>query len=453
MITIKLPYIAIDKEFYSLLKELQREYSIIVRFAYNRFLENKSEKEIRLFCKNLKNINYLNSWMIQCAIKEGKQIYLKNKKNKVIFGGKQLFLKWIKTKNMKWLNKWKERRLFPLTIQGEKLQKGNRNFELNVINDNEIIFKYNKKQYFKLQLPRLRKNYKYQFLLLEELSKEKKIAYTIKLDTKYIYISFDEVILKQEDYKPIKNRIASIDLNPNYIGFVIKDYDTNQILWKEIISLKDLNNKEKELKRLPSTDKRRKKLNNIRRNMIFEINKRMTNIVKHFQVEAFVVEDLKIKSSNKKKGKNFNKLINNQWLRNSLILNLQKKCNIIGIKFLKIYPQYSSTIGCLMYPNEVDSIASALELGRRGFEFLNYEKGKNVIFPFFDRITLSRQWKDEMKNLILSSKDWKDLHNKIKKSGLKYRFLLSDLLRKTNHDAVFIPHNINSYIKLYQFIL
>ena len=453
MITIKIPYLA-SNEFYKLLEQLQREYSIVVRYAFNRFKEKKSEKEIRKLTSDLKNINHLNAWMIQNAIRESKQIYTKNKNSKVIFGGKNLFLRWIKTKNKKWLENWKEQRNLPFTIQGEKIHKGNRNFELNIITDNEIIFKYSRTEHFHLKLPKIRKNLKKQLQLLEEKAKNKEITFMIKINKNFIWITFDEEILK-EKYVPIKNRIASIDMNPNYIGFVIKDYNTNKFLWKEIISLKELNDKEKEMKGLPSTDKKRIKLNNIRKHLIFEISKRMINIAKHFKVEAFGIEDLKIKTNNKRKGKKFNKLVNNQWLRNDLVNNLNKRCKIHGIKLIKVYPQYSSTIGCLLNPNEVDSIASAIEIGRRTFELINWNKNSNksVIFPIFDKIALSCLWKDKMKQLILSAKDWKDLHNKIKKLGLRYRFLLNDLLKQANHDAVFNLHKTKTYINLYQFVL
>ena len=77
MITIKLPY-QTDDENIKILEDLRRQYSNVVRFSYNRIKEGKTEKEIRLLTKGLNNIGDLNSWMIQCAIKEGKSIFDKN---------------------------------------------------------------------------------------------------------------------------------------------------------------------------------------------------------------------------------------------------------------------------------------------------------------------------------------------------------------------------------------
>ena len=94
MITIKLPYISKDSNF---IETIQKQYSNVLRYSYNRFLEGKSQKDIRLLCKSLKNIELLNSWIVQCAIKDAEAIYIKNKdKSKVIFGSRKQFYRRIK---------------------------------------------------------------------------------------------------------------------------------------------------------------------------------------------------------------------------------------------------------------------------------------------------------------------------------------------------------------------
>ena len=64
MKTIKIPYTTTDSNS-SIISNYRQLQSIIVRYAYNRFLENKSEKDIRLLCKNLNNVELLNSWLVQ----------------------------------------------------------------------------------------------------------------------------------------------------------------------------------------------------------------------------------------------------------------------------------------------------------------------------------------------------------------------------------------------------
>ena len=110
MITIKLPYKSTDK-FQLKLSKLRQQYSCVVRFAYNRFIEDKSQKDIRLLCKDLKNIELLDSWLVQNAIMEALFIYKRTKENtqRVVFGGKFNFKQLIKTKITK--EQFKEKRL------------------------------------------------------------------------------------------------------------------------------------------------------------------------------------------------------------------------------------------------------------------------------------------------------------------------------------------------------
>ena len=239
-------------------------------------------------------------------------------------------------------------------------------------------------------------------------------------------------------------------MNPNYIGFVIKDHNTDKILYKEIISLKSLNDKFNSIK-AASNDTRKIKLNNTRRNLVLEISKRMVNTAIHFQCEAFAIEKLDMGSKNHGLGKRFNKLINNQWLRTILVSNLEKRCNINKIKFVKVYPQYSSFIGCMMYPTDVDSIAAAMELNRRGYELINYKKSTSgsVMYPKFDVNQLRNLWKEDLVGLDFG-KDWKQFYTKVKESKLRYRLLLDDVINKV--EAVFKVFNIKDYIGIYNFI-
>lgn len=447
MKTIKLPITPSNKDY---IISLQKQQSAVIRYSYKRFKESKSEKEIRSLCKSLNNIDLLNSWLIQSAIKEGKQIHTKNKENKVFFGGKNSFYDRLNNKITK--KEWKEKRLLPIVIQGEAPQNGNRSFKFEVIENNTIIFKPNRNSHITLQLPKLRKNYKKELSKLQQLMENSKIPTTIKLTSTYIYVTYDEIKFAIQNYKPIKDRIASIDMNPNYIGFVIKDYNQNNIIYKEVISLKTLNDKYKQLKGLPSTDKRKVKLNNQRRYFVYEIAKYLTDKAKHYKCDTFVLEKLKLETKNHKNGRNFNRLVNNQWLRQNLVSNLNKRCGIAGITFMQVYPQYSSFIGCMNYPNETDSIAAAIELNRRGFKLKNYDKQKktSVLYPDFNKGSLLNLWKNEAKNLILGANDWVSLYHNFKKSGLRYRFLIEDFIKKSQ--AVFKLRTKFDYINFYLFI-
>ena len=128
MKTIKLPYKTTED-----LTSILKQYSNVVRYSYNRFIENKSEKDIRELSKSMNSVDLLNSWLIQCGIKDGKAIQIRFKNEKVIlFGGKYNLINRLKNKisNRKNKNLWK-RELFinnltkRLNILGIKLYSVN----------------------------------------------------------------------------------------------------------------------------------------------------------------------------------------------------------------------------------------------------------------------------------------------------------------------------------------
>ena len=286
---------------------------------------------------------------------------------------------------------------------------GNRKFR---IQDDlkSILFKPNRKTHIYLKLPELKKNYE---KILKKLCKHAKVddmPLTFKLDQNYVYISFDENKLFNDkiEYKAKKNRVLAIDMNPNYIGYSIVDWKNGRdfdVVRKGCYSFKDLNNKQFALKltkkqredlsrkkRLEITSKVKTKniyFSNKRKHEIIEVAKDLMNVAKNYYCEMVVVEDLNIKSQDRSKGKNLNRLCNNFFIRNVFINNLNKRCNINGIKFLKVVPQYSSFIGNFLYRglNLPDPILASIEIGRRGYEFnaqyieKTKEKSKNIVQP------------------------------------------------------------------------
>jgi hypothetical protein len=136
--------------------------------------------------------------------------------------------------------------------------------------------------------------------------------FNIKIDKKHIYISFDESKLKQEQEPQIKDRILGIDLNPNWIAFSIKDHKSNNLIHKEIIGLKELNQQ--------STNKKKHE--------IYEIVKRIISQSIHYHVNMVVMEKLNIYSKDNHLGRKYNKMVNNDWNRNDFINNLSKWLNM-----------------------------------------------------------------------------------------------------------------------------
>ena len=406
MKTISLSYICSEGN-RNFIEDEIRKSSNIVRYAFNRYRDSKSEKDIRLLSKSLSNVPS-DSWLIQCAIKKASYLFSTNKE-KVIFGGKFNFFQRLKHK----LNKeeFKSDRLLGIYSQGETPKNGNRKFKLDITN-NQIIFKFSKSKHINLQLPKLHKNYLYELINLEEQCNRKLCNFSVELKLDKICITFDDSKIYSAKYDGNLNVVGGIDMNPNYIGFSISRWNNGKrkILFEEQYNLTYFTqNLHKAL-----NDVKNKYQNN---KQIFEIKEIAKNIIekcKFFHVGKFGIEDLNFKVGNSGKGKSFNRLTQNKWKREALISSLKKYCLLNKIDFVEVNPIYSSFIGNICN-NAPDPIAASLEIARRAY--FKYIKGK--FYPeLVSKTSLFNQWK-ESSNWVY--KLWKELFDIVKTAGVKYR--------------------------------
>ena len=426
MQVLKIKYYT-DNESLDIIQDYMRQYSSVQHFVYNRINEGKSQKDIKQQIKILNNINLLDSWFIQCSF------YDIPKKQKVIFGGKKNYFQRLRNNITK--EQFKQKRLSALYSIGEvvnKSVKGNRKFHIEQDLEN-VIFKPNKLTKINLKLIGLNKRKQILSKLYQRQErKEIKIAY--KLDLEYIYVIFEETDIYNYETKFIKNRVLSLDLNPNYIGWSIVDWKSENdfnVIKSGVYSIKKLNDKDFNLKNKGySTESNKRKYISDKRNFeTLQIVKNIVNKSIYYKCQLISIEDLNIKTSDLDKGKCFNKLVNNSWCRNTFVNNLTKRCNIHNIKLLKVRPDYSSFIGNFLYRslNLPDMILASIEIGRRGYEFYNQyisktkEIKKNIIRPnlsMFNKLYLKSL---EEFNLQPTYKDLIELYYFFKKSKLKYR--------------------------------
>ena len=434
MVTLKIKYNT-ESSNLDIIQEYRKQYSSVLHCAYNLRFKDISEKDTEHQLKTLNNISLIGSFLKRCAVKHATQL-LENKPDKpMIFGGKKNFIQRCQGKITK--DEFKQKRLSNLYIIGEANQHANRFIRINS-DLCGFTFKPSRNTNIQLTINGRYKRYKSTLQHLYILQQDKQIPITYQLDDEYIYITYDESIFRNLDYKPIKNRIFAIDINPNYVGWSVVDWKTSSeftVISSGVISTKDINDLDNNLTGLPSTDSKKHYINNKRRFEVFEINKYLVNIATHYNCELFIIEDLNIKSSDKSLGKRYNKLVNNQWNRSKMVDNLKKRCNIAGIRFLTVQANYSSFIGNFLYRDlELpDMVLASIELGRRGYEFsLQYikkvkDKVKNIIFPlisdFSDRYTKSL----EEFGISGEISSLKDVYYKLKNSKSRYRVSLDDL--------------------------
>lgn len=446
--TLKIKYSCKSDEDSLIIQNYINNYNNVLRFTYNRKVDNPSitDVELNILQKGMNNV-FLGCWFLSSARVEAKEMLKsidelnkindeehKVDKNSVIFGSKKLFID--RCKGLTSRENYLVERQHPLYSVGECEQKGNRHFR--IISDSVIIFQPNRKTRIELCVGSINKKHKSYISRLIELQNSKLIPITYKLDMNYVYITFDLNYIKEyKEYKPIKNRVLAIDMNPNYVGYSVVDWkdETNySVVSSGMFSLKPLNDKRNSL-HISSSDEKHNYFTNKRKYEAIEIANQLVKLCKHFKCELFSIEKLSMKSSDKERGKKYNKLVNNQWCRSVFVQQIEKMTKAMHIHLIKVNPEYSSFVGNILYRKEnlPDPVLSSIEIGRRAYEFnIQYcvnskSHKKNIVFPDFDLNKAAIQESLEELEYCGQVKSWIDLYSEMKKSKFKYRLLLDDL--------------------------
>ena len=466
MLTLKLKYKCLDDNYYDILKTYMSQYSICLHYLYNRISDNNnlSEKDLRSLCSNINNINILDSWFRQSCVKESIALYksfqyrykeheetrkqklkeidfklkigklsehkysIKKKsilnELKLIFGGKENYRLRQEGKIIK--EEFKQNRLSPLSSIGESQFKGSRKFNIN--SNLTITFKPTKENHFIFKLI-YGQNQEHYLKSLYELSLTNSISISYKLDKDYIYITFDESKLfnKKENIK-IQNRVLGIDMNPNYIGWSIVDWKSSsefKVIESGVYSFKkfsDLYKQLNDLKNVSSDNPKRIKLSDKRTYEMVKVAENIINKAIYYKCQVISIENLNIKTKDRDKGKNYNALCNNHWLRTTFCNQLRKRTNIHKIQLLEVKPEYSSFIGNFLFRilNKPDMILASIEISRRGYEYFNQyiiklkEQKKNIVQPNIN--DFNEFWRMSMEELRLefSGTSLIELYNFIK---------------------------------------
>ena len=271
-----------------------------------------------------------------------------------------------------------------------------------------------------------------------------------RLDLEYLYICFDETLFKTFNAEQKQDRIFAIDLNPNYVGWSVVDWKSEneyELVDKGVFSLKELNDKFFELKDLPSSDKKKIYLTNKRTHEVYAVVRNLISKAIHYKCSIFSIEELNMNCKDHSKGKSYNRLVNNFWNRSKMVNNIHKWCNIYNIKFLEVRPNFSSFIGNIIFRNEEcpDMVLASIEIGRRAYEFYHQyilkdkTEKHNIIIAnanmFVETITKSLE---EFGVDTQSSLNLRELYYVLKKSKVKYRFPFTSQWKSF---SAFSPHS------------
>ena len=397
--------VKVDEELQKVISEDSRICSAMRRYAFNRLQDGVKQREIYQMIVDKFDCN---CHLANSALRNANALYTLNKDKKVYFGKFLRFKKGLITKE-----EFKQSRDNGILSEGEMNQKGNRLFKIEVEN-NKFIYKRACKEHYDLEIVENLSDKRKQILSrLQFLMSEKKIPVTIRLKKDIIYLTYDEKVV--EDYKQFhnlfSNRVLGIDLNPNYFGISIIEFnykDIFKIIHKEAIDISNLQTKSKDKIKFE----------------LYEINHHILKLCKQWHCGKLACEDLKF--NNKKFwNRNLNKLCRNQFRFNIVKSHLQTLCNTFNVEFIEVNAAYSSIIGNFVHGSATcpDMIAASVEIARRAYK--KFEKGwiyPRVISAQRYEEVLGNQWKEELRLAYMS---WKGLAGKIKESKLKYRFQLN----------------------------
>ena len=328
---------------------------------------------------------------------------------KLHFGKFKKFQKGLITKE-----EYKDSRNTGIYSVGESNQKGNRLFKVDVQNG-KIIYKRACKEHYDLIIDeQLSPKRKALLSNIQSLMEEKKIPITVRLKNDKIYLTYDEKIVeKEKQFKGLKsNRVLGIDLNPNYFGISIIEFDKNnefKILYKEAIAVS----------KLQASSKNKIDFE------LHQINHHILRLCKNFKVSKLSVEDLKFKKNNKFWKKSLNRLCKNQFRFHKVKSHLNTLCSTYGVELIEVNAAYSSIIGNFVHGSDncPDMVAASSEIARRAYK--KFQKGWfQPGFVSKQRLmqVLGNQWKEELGQGYQS---WKGLSGEIKELKLKYRFQLN----------------------------
>ena len=406
---------------------LQRKYNNVARWAYNRALDGMGKYEIFSLLKALNNVEELDlSWLREAA-KDGygkaKAATAKARKEaeangeeyvrpSAIFGGRKHFYERLRGRITR-EEFLRGRKQFPVTCEGSRSDsRGNRKFKFDPVTLTGTVMTDRGRVSFSC-FPTSRGNMRFLLDLQERIARGE-CGITCRITSEYFYVVFDVDRSNVEERYAQDGRVTlGIDMNPNYIGLSVTDGES--VLLRRAY----------DLRRIRGNSKRKYELTQV----VLDIK----GICRRYGVSAVGYEELTMPSSDKGKGRRFNRQVNNEWCREYFVNSLRKHMALIGCRCFEIAPQYSSFIGCAMYPEDTDSVAASMEINRRLRRYISMfvdgtEPRGSVVFPEVPADCLNR-WKEEGSPLT-GATDWRDAYRRAKELKLSYRLLYPDFVRR-----------------------
>jgi len=375
----------------------------------------------------------------------------------IVFGGRHRLQSisynhnmYYKTKDLNYLEtardhliEFRKQRILGFYYVGRANENGSRIYDFDFIKG-EILFKPNRHEHHLIKIHPGRNQYKI-LCKIQQMIDHKLLPLTVTLYTDRIIISYDNELLNGYKFKKkecnleqsridkeekearkqifikyckelearkledkIPDRFASIDLNPERIGFCVRD--SKGIIFKRCFDYTKL------LKNTVGNDTTKILYN------LSHVYRQIFRYCRHFKVAFFAVEELNFKYAFNNR-KQFNRKVKNLWCRSHQTMLIKKYTENLGIQLVEVNPSFSSFIGNMLY-SFYDPIASACEIARRGM--ILKKKLDEPWYPEIDRLRLNNlPIKTYVSNLeCWDGKSVKSLYKLVSKRKLRVRNLV-----------------------------
>lgn len=440
-----------------LLERYQTQFTSLVHIFYNSLVDNPkfTIKEANEQIKNYKNIELMDSYMVNCAHSKAYEIYKRHNVDvdepaghKLVFGGKSNL---VKTSKHKLTNKeFKELRTIPLCLVGEANQHSNR--RVRIKNKRILEFYVDRKLVFVFRIKDKRCGI---LNLLKEKQDKMLMPITYTIGKNYISVSYDQrLVTVPKNYNLKENRFMSMDLNPDFIGITIFDVDetgNRNILKAFVIDWYDITDKQIKLKQ-ESDSKSNRYLTNKRKYEIKEVGKYISDLSVYYKCKYIVLENLEFKN----KGKGFRI---SKWNKDLIKQSIFKHSVKNGVTVLRVNASYTSIIGNIICKHNMpDMCRSAYEIGYRAVKGI---KNGNFNEKWVDKNSYLHSL-EEIKNFIIKSmeergdkvkkieeckriKSYKKLSPFMWTNKIKYRTSIDDC---RDNETVYTFKNKKSLVKI-----
>jgi len=348
----------------------------------------------------------------------------------------------------KTLNLYQKERKRNIYLLGKAVEGGNRKIDFH-LKENYIVFKPEKGVKIEFHFSKLKSKKRIEILhKLQGLADNNSIPITVRLSKDKISLTYDNEILSGYGFKTtecntklkdapkekrkairkefydeqkerklegkVHNRAASVDMNPEVVGFSIVDidgeYEVDNLVFKKHYDLSKYVNNE-------YTSKEAARINNIKhKEELIRIYKEIFNYCKHYKVAYFGYENLDNINNDtlNEKSRRFNRITKNQWHRNLQTGQIVKRSDNLGILHEDVKPEYSSFIGN-MKTDLFDPVASSTEIARRAYVKFIKDIGSKWIYPSIDETTY-----EKMSYLLgenVNGKTWNSVYAMFKKKS------------------------------------